>query len=88
MKICLIQDWRVAWRFWSLRLNALGTLLLGWFLLVPESMLTLWGFLPPEARAILPPRAAMAAPLIMFVLATLARLVKQERLNAQQQPAR
>jgi hypothetical protein len=80
----LVPDWRLAWRFWSVRLNALGTFVLGLFLIWPESLLAMWSLVPPEAREVLPPRIVLFVPLALFVAATVARVVKQRKLDAQQ----
>ena len=82
MKIKLIEDWCLAHKMWSVRLNALGSMLLGWILIVPEQALALWQFVPHEARQALPPRIIMVVPLLLFVAANVARIVKQEKLNA------
>lgn len=78
----LVPNWREGWRMWSIRLNALGTFLMGWILVWPESALTLWQLVPAEARSVLPPRFVMIVPLICFALATGARVIKQRKLNA------
>lgn len=73
----LIENWRQAWRLWSVRVNALGAMLLGWVLLWPESILALWSLVTPEARDLLPRWLSVGAPLVLFLLALGARLVKQ-----------
>jgi hypothetical protein len=72
----VIPEWRRAWRFWSVRLNALGLVLLA-----AEQALPLWGLVPAEARAVLPRWLGLGLPLLCFVLATAARIVRQEKLN-------
>ena len=74
----LIPDWRRSWRFWSVRLNILGLLLL-----VGEQALPLWGMVPAESRGLLPRAVVVVLPLILFALATAARVIRQEKLDAQ-----
>ena len=76
----VIDEWRQGWRFWSVRLNALGAALLAAMMTWPEPLLGLWAALPRELTAILPPRAALAIPLALNLAATAARLIKQRRL--------
>ena len=76
----VIPEWRRAWRFWSVRLN-----LLGLALIAAEQALPLWAFVPPEARAALPRWATAGLPLLCFALATIARVVRQEKVHAQRQ---
>lgn len=74
MKHKLVEDWRSCWRWWSMRLNALAAVLIGYFLASPEVLLVTLNQLPPELRAYVPP----AAGLVIFVLVALVRLWKQE----------
>ncbi|MFT3965596.1 MAG: hypothetical protein QM690_06920 [Sphingobium sp.] len=61
----LIADWRSAWRFWSVRLAALGAALMAG-----------WTSLPPEVRAGMPYANEVAA--LLFAAVAAARLVAQE----------
>lgn len=77
----LIDDWCEAHKLWSVRLMAAGSFVYSMFLAFPEHALSLWGFVPPEARAILPPRVIATVPLLLFLGAMWARLVKQRKLE-------
>lgn len=60
LKARLVDDWRNAWRWWSVRWNALGTVLLPLLTAVPA--------MPAEVQAMLPLKArALAAGLYMLV---------------------
>jgi hypothetical protein len=69
----LISGWRNWWKLWSVRLNIAGIVLIA-----AEQMLTLWPIVPAETRALIP----AWLPLPFFALAALARVIKQEKLNA------
>lgn len=69
----LVDDWRSSWRWWSMRLNALASLMIAYVLASPEVLLTTLNQLPPEIRAYVPPFAGIA--LFLFVAAV--RLWKQ-----------
>jgi hypothetical protein len=77
MKPKLVDDWRRAWRWWSVRLNVLGTTLLAWFLAAPDVAREIWAALPAELKAELPPRIAYLIPLIILFAANVARILKQ-----------
>lgn len=49
----LIDDWREASRFWSVRMNAAGALLLPLLTMVPSMPAEIQAMLPPTLRAIL-----------------------------------
>ena len=42
----LIPEWRVAWKFWSVQLAALGTLVTGVLISFPDAALAAWALLP------------------------------------------
>lgn len=72
-----IEDWRQAWRFWSVRLAAAGgalQALLAWW---PDAALALWNSMPDEVKGLLPQGAVMTLPLLFFVASIVARVVKQ-----------
>jgi hypothetical protein len=49
----LVDDWRQAGRWWSVRLNALGALLLPLLTMVPSMPAEVQEALPPALRAVL-----------------------------------
>ena len=84
----LIDDARLWWRFWSVRLAAIGSALqalLNWW---PEACLALWNAMPAEVNALLPDEALTLLPLLFFLAAIAARLVRQPGLDHAPQPER
>ena len=77
----MIPDWRRAGRFWSVRLNPIGLALVA-----AEQALPLWAFVPAEARAFLPRWLLIGLPLACFALATVARVIRQEKLDVPRRP--
>jgi hypothetical protein len=69
----LVAGWRQSWRLWSMRLNALASLVITYVLASPEVLLSTLNALPPEMRAVFPPMAGFA----VFALVAFARLKKQ-----------
>ncbi|WP_230769790.1 DUF7940 domain-containing protein [Sphingomonas sp. Leaf4] len=74
----LTPDWRQAWRWWSVRLSALGSLLCAFALASPDTLLAVWQALPADVVALLPERLVAIVPLILFTLTIGARLVQQQ----------
>ncbi len=73
----LKSNWRQAWRWWSVRVSALGALLYTLLLAFPDFVLELWALLPQEVVAQLPAHVAGVVPIAFFVAAIAARVLKQ-----------
>ncbi len=77
----LVDNARHWWRFWSVRLAAAGSALQALLTWWPEAGLALWNAMPVEVKALLPAKAVMTLPLILFLTAIVARLVRQPKLD-------
>lgn len=75
----LLPDWRQAWRWWSVRVSALGALLAAIALLAPDVVGAVWAALPPELLAKLPRNVAMAVPLGLELATIVARITRQRK---------
>jgi membrane protein implicated in regulation of membrane protease activity len=75
----LIPDWRQAWRWWSVRVAALGAILLAAAIAAPEFVASVWQLLPAAITADLPVRAQLAIPLALQLATIVARLLRQRR---------
>lgn len=73
----LIPEWRKALKFWSVRLSALGAILMSIVLAWPDSLLYLWSMMPAEVYAYLPERVSQVLALFIFVMTAISRIVKQ-----------
>ena len=73
----MIGNWRKAWRFWSLRLQAAGLVLITF----PELILDAWVYLPAEVKSMLPSEYASFVGVFLIVAGMIARLIKQRKLN-------
>lgn len=76
----LISQWKSFWRMWSIRFNAIGVALLGYIAVSPEIVLHAWNMLPMELKQVIPPNYMVWITVILFVLAMISRVVKQEKL--------
>lgn len=82
VKVELIDDWRLFWRFWSVRLGIIGTALTGILVAFPDAALYAWNILPSDLKAAIPERYVPLIGVGVFVLSLFARLVKQKRPDA------
>jgi hypothetical protein len=76
-----VNDVGNVWRWWSMRFNAVGLLILGWVQIDPVSALSVWNMMPAAARDVLPKHFISYAGLILFALGMLSRIVKQPKLD-------
>ena len=81
VNLSLIPNWKHFWRFWSLRLGALGTLLTSILIAFPDVALQAWNVLPDDLKGFIPERFVPLIGVAVFVTSMLARVVKQEKLH-------
>jgi len=81
MKLKLLPHWRVLWRSWSVRLNALGLAILAWFAFDPVSLLAVWNMMPAAVRDLIPQQFLSVIGAGLFALSMIARLVKQPKMQ-------
>uniref|UniRef100_A0AAU6VZY0 Holin n=1 Tax=Pseudomonas phage Pavpe01 TaxID=3138545 RepID=A0AAU6VZY0_9VIRU len=79
IKLELIDDWRLFWRFTSLQLGAIGAALTGVLIAFPDAALYAWGILPADLKAVIPERYLPLIGVGVFVLSMFARLIKQRK---------
>lgn len=75
----LVENWRQAWRWWSVRLSALGTLLSAAALAFPDALIAVWHIIPAARLARLPAGFVAIAPLLLFAGVLAARIIQQRR---------
>lgn len=81
MKLKLLPHWHVLWRSWSVRFNAIGVLILGWFAIDPVSLLAVWNMMPAPVRDLIPEQLLSTIGAVLFGLSMLARLVRQPKMQ-------
>lgn len=77
----LVPGARQAWRWWSMRLNAIGLAILAWVQFDPVSALAVFNMMPGHVREALPSHLLTGIAFVFFALAMIARLVKQPALE-------
>lgn len=76
----IIPDWRDAWRFWSIRFNAIGLALAGVLLAIPfDQLLMVWGFVPSGVKSNLPTEIIVGILMTFSVASTAARFIQQRK---------
>lgn len=80
-KVELIEEWRVWWRLWSVRLSLIGSALLSAFFAFPDAMVQAWNMIPGELKAYIPAEYAKWIPVVIIVTGVFARIVKQKGLR-------
>lgn len=76
----LIDNWKESWRFWSMRLAALGTAIATVLVASPEAAYTTWSVLPQEVKEMLPPEWTPLIGIGIFACSMVARVIKQQKL--------
>lgn len=64
----LIENWRQAWRFFSVQAQALALTVLG-----------AWQVMPDDLRAALPPNVVYAVSMVLLVAGIVGRVVSQPK---------
>jgi len=77
----LIDDWRDAYKFWSVRVGAIGAVLMGTVAAWPDGAIILWNYMPIQVQTLLPERLLPIAGVALYVLVILSRVVKQAKLE-------
>ncbi len=72
----LINNWRQSWRWWSVRVSALGAIVFAFLLAAPDQVLAIWSALPPEVQALVP--NAKEVGLFLTIAVAIARIVRQK----------
>jgi lysozyme family protein len=80
----LIDNWRHAWRLWSVRLSAFGALLTALAAAAPDTLLQIWNGLPDDVRGVVPESVAHVIPTLLFVATIVARLIPQRAAGERQ----
>lgn len=73
MKPELIDDWKAAHKFWSIRLGTLATIITSALVAFPD----VWHSLPEGITSLVPDRFAPLVGCALFIGAMVARVVKQ-----------
>lgn len=76
-----VDDVKECWKWWSVRIQAAGAALFAFAAALPDYARQAWEFIPADFRAAIGDDAVKVIAASVFVLAILARVVKQDRLD-------
>lgn len=71
----LIDDARRSWRYWSVRVSAIGAAVFAFLLAAPDQALALWQALPAEVQELIPDERQLG--LALLTAAAIARVLRQ-----------
>jgi hypothetical protein len=77
----LIPQWRLFWKFWSVRISTFGVLVGGYFLEFPQHAIDIWNALPVDFKAVVPPKFVQWASYAIIAIGILSRGIHQPKLN-------
>lgn len=81
IRLVPIDEIRLWWKMWSIRLGAFGTLLTSYLVLVPDAAINMWNLLPLAFQSFIPAQYMPMVGVFIFSLGLIARLVKQRTLE-------
>jgi Ca2+/Na+ antiporter len=76
-----VDNAREILRYWSLKLDALGTAFVAWFIASPESAIAAWAMLPEDLKNTLPPQIVGYFGIGLFAASLISRFIKQPGLK-------
>ena len=86
IKLELIEDWRNFWRFWSVRLGIIGSVITGVLIAFPDVALSAWAMMPADLKSAIPERYMPFIGVVIFVASLVARAIKQTKLEQKEGP--
>lgn len=78
MKLRLVEGWRSAWRWYSMQLHVIGTMLASMLVIMPQ--------MPAEVQRAIPEEWRVFAIAAWFVLGVLARVTQQKPSGRTEEP--
>lgn len=79
----LITNWRQSWRWWSVRVSAIGAAIYAFLLVAPDQALAIWQALPADVQALIP--NAKEIGLVLTIAVLVARNVRQKEVGYDRQ---
>lgn len=78
----LIPNWRDGWKFWSVRVQAIGILILLMLEQIPDVVYSAWEALPTELQSLIPDSSLKIVAYAALIGGIVARLLYQESLHS------
>lgn len=81
MRVQFVEAAKVWWKLWSIRLGALGSIVVSVLVMFPDKALEMWAIMPEQFKSFIPPEYMPLAGVIIYVIGMFARFVKQHKLD-------
>lgn len=82
MKLTIIPEWRVAWRYWSLRLGILAAAVQSYIYSTPTAVVDAWNALPAEIKGYVPANYLQQVGVGLAIATVVSRIVGQPKAAA------
>jgi len=82
-KMKLMDGWQKFYKYWSVRLGALGAAVASVLIAFPDIALNAWAILPDDLKAFIPPNYMPLIGVAIFVLSMVAKFIPQPKLRAE-----
>lgn len=77
----LIDNWKEAWKFWSVQLGVLGTVVTSVLLASPDAAMVAWNTFPEEFKQFIPPHWMPFIGVGIFACSMVARVIAQQKMR-------
>lgn len=81
IRLRLIDHWNLIHKQWSFIFTSIGTVIYGWAVVAPDTVIHIWNSLPAEVQHLIPEQYAPYIPLALFLLGLFSKYIKQQKLD-------
>lgn len=74
-----VDEIRVWWKLWSIRLGLVGSAITGWLVSFPDQAVGLWAAMPYEIRQFIPANYMPLIGVFLFLMSMVSRFIKQHK---------
>ena len=85
LKAAMVDDAKNCWKWWSVRVDAIGILFGGYFMIFPGVAMDIWTQFPPDLKALIPAQWTQAISVGLLVISLIVRTLKQKKLESEKQ---
>lgn len=77
----IVIEFKVCWRYISLKVGFVSSVISGFILTWPDSTLYVWSMMPDEVRNVLPENTVFIISFVVFIMAMLNRILKHRAIE-------
>lgn len=79
----LVDGWNKFYKYWSIRLGALGAAIVSVLVAFPDIALHAWAALPDDLKSVIPPNYMPLIGVGIFVMSMVAKFIPQNKLHSE-----